>query len=232
MPPRLFAAHQSLPAPVEPDVPGAARHAARTLAAGLKPSASVAVTGGSRGIACIAEITGAVVAELDRLGLRPFTVPAMGSQAAASPSSRTSGVRLRTSRLWRRRRSPHGTGNCTGPPVHTCLTCRSSRQTCSSCRPRNAIDWGPTSINCLTSGWLGGLKLPYALPSDHAAIETAVGLYDPATVRVAVIHDTLHLTRIWLSESLLEEAPALPTLSLRDELMALPFTRDGALALD
>ena len=70
--PRFVEAHQSLPAPVERDVPCAARAAARALAAGLRPGASVAITGGSRGIARIAQITGSVAAELGRLGLRPF----------------------------------------------------------------------------------------------------------------------------------------------------------------
>jgi len=82
--PRFVEARQSLPAPAEPDVPSAARAAARALAAGLRPGASVAITAGSRGITRIAEITGNVVAELAQAGMRPFIVPAMGSHGGGT----------------------------------------------------------------------------------------------------------------------------------------------------
>jgi len=90
-------------------------------------------------------------------------------------------------------------------------------------RLRDAIDWQATRINCLTSGWLGGLKLPLSMPSDQEAIETAASLYDPATARIAIVDDTLHLTRIWLSESLLDEARVHPNLSIVTEPVALRF---------
>src|SRR5438128_1713658 len=82
--PRFVEAHQTLPSAVEADVPAAARRAARALARELRPGATVAVTGGSRGIARIAEITGTVIAELDAMGLRPFVVPAMGSHGGGT----------------------------------------------------------------------------------------------------------------------------------------------------
>jgi hypothetical protein len=96
-------------------------------------------------------------------------------------------------------------------------------------RLRDAIDWQATSVNCLTSGWVAGLKLPFSLPTDHEAIETAVRLYDPATVRMAIIDDTLHLTRIWLSESLIEEARRHPNLTLENERKTLSFDAAGTL---
>jgi len=98
-------------------------------------------------------------------------------------------------------------------------------------RLRDAIDWEATSVNCLTSGWVAGLKLPYSLPSDREAIETAVNLYDPATVRMAIIDDTLHLTRIWLSENLVDEARMQPNLALAEESRVLAFDESGTLVV-
>ena len=402
--PRFVEVHQILPAPVEPDVAGAAASAARTLAAGLRPGASVAVTGGSRGIARIAQITGSVVAELDRLGMRPFIVPAMGSHGGGTAAGQTevlagygiteaamgapvrasmeaerlgetadgvpayfdrfalgadavlalnrvkphtilrgalgSGlvkmvsvglgkhvgaqtlhsrglqrhvvpvaetliertplrggiavvengagevahieavapaeIPVRDRELLARARSymPHlpiepldvlvvrrmgkdisGAGidpnvvgmhrRLGGEPDHAIETIVVLDLTAESHgnatgvgiadliteRLRDKIDWGPTSVNCLTSGFFAGLKLPYALPSDRAAIETAAAAYDPATVRMAVIDDTLHLGRLWLSENLIEQARGIPSLTLAGAPAPLPFDPDGTLTL-
>jgi hypothetical protein len=97
-------------------------------------------------------------------------------------------------------------------------------------RLRDKIDWTPTRVNALTSGFLGGIKLPYALPTDREAIETALSLYDPATVRMAVVDDTLHLDRLLLSETLLEEARAHANLTVAETAAPLAFDPDGALA--
>ena len=50
----------------------------------LKPGQTVAITGGSRGVANIAVILRAVVDELRRLGGRPFIIPAMGSHGGGT----------------------------------------------------------------------------------------------------------------------------------------------------
>jgi len=50
----------------------------------IKPGMRVAITGGSRGIANIAAITAAVVAETRALGAEPFVVAAMGSHGGAT----------------------------------------------------------------------------------------------------------------------------------------------------
>jgi Lactate racemase N-terminal domain len=50
----------------------------------LKPGETVAITGGSRGVANIAVITRAVVDELRKLGVRPFIIPAMGSHGGGT----------------------------------------------------------------------------------------------------------------------------------------------------
>lgn len=400
--PRFIEARQSLPAPAEADVPGAARTAARTLAAGLRPGASVAITAGSRGIARIDEITGSIVSELDGMGLRPFIVPAMGSHGGGTAEGQVevlagygitessmaapirasmdvellgetaAGVPAHFDRLATgadavialNRVKPHtilrgelgsglvkmvsiGLGKHVGaqtlhtrglqqhvvPVAETLIDASPLRggiavvensrgevahidavepsalprrdkellQTARSYMPhipiepldvlvirrmgksisgtgfdpnvvgmhrrlggeadhqietivvldltedshgnatgvgmadlithrlRDAIDWQATSVNCLTSGWVAGLKLPFSLPSDRDAIETAVRLYDPATVRMAIIDDTLHLTRMWLSESLIEEAWAQPNLTLENERKTLTFDAAGTL---
>jgi hypothetical protein len=50
----------------------------------LKPGQTVAITGGSRGVANIAVILRAVVDELRKLGVRPFIIPAMGSHGGGT----------------------------------------------------------------------------------------------------------------------------------------------------
>lgn len=400
--PRFVEVHQTVPSPVVADVAAAARAAARTLAGGLRPGAQVAVTGGSRGIARIAEITGSVIAELEGLGLRPFIVPAMGSHGGGTAegqvevlagygiSEATMHAPVRASMAVERlgetadgvpahfdhiaagtdavialnRVKPHtilrgelgsglvkmlsiGLGKHAGAetlhaaglqrhvvPVAETLLARSPLRggiaivengdggvaqiepvtpdayvaqdkallvTARSYVPhlpiepldvlvvrrmgksisgtgidpnvvgmhrrlggepdhaietivvldltddshgnatgvgmadlithrlRDKIDWTATSVNCLTTGWFEGMKLPYALPSDREVLETALGRYDPATVRMAVIDDTLHLNRLWLSESLIDDARALPALTVEEAPRPLAFDAAGAL---
>jgi hypothetical protein len=74
------------------------------------------------------------------------------------------------------------------------------------------------------------MKLPFALATDREAIETAAALYDPATLRMAVIDDTLHMGRVWLSESLIDEARGRADLTVNGAPAALSFGADGALA--
>ena len=50
----------------------------------LKPGQTVAITGGSRGVANIAVIIRSVVDELQKLGVRPFIIPAMGSHGGGT----------------------------------------------------------------------------------------------------------------------------------------------------
>jgi hypothetical protein len=52
--------------------------------ANVRPGQTVAITGGSRGIANIARITAGAVAALREAGLQPFVVPAMGSHAGGT----------------------------------------------------------------------------------------------------------------------------------------------------
>lgn len=54
------------------------------LARRVKPGQRIAITAGSRGIANIAEIIAAAVAELRKVGAKPFVFPAMGSHGGAT----------------------------------------------------------------------------------------------------------------------------------------------------
>lgn len=60
------------------------------LSGRLKPAQTVAITGGSRGVANIATIIKAVADELRRLGARPFIIPAMGSHGGGTAEGQKS----------------------------------------------------------------------------------------------------------------------------------------------
>jgi hypothetical protein len=75
------------------------------------------------------------------------------------------------------------------------------------------IDWRKTYINCFTAGPSGvrRSRMPMVLPDEEACMKAALsmcgrGLDEPK--RVVRIRSTLHLTRCWVSESLLPELPA------------------------
>ena len=76
---------QTFDAPRVESIPDAVAREMRKLDSRIRPGMSVAVGVGSRGVARIAEIVRAVVAELKRRGARPFIVPAMGSHGGATP---------------------------------------------------------------------------------------------------------------------------------------------------
>jgi antitoxin (DNA-binding transcriptional repressor) of toxin-antitoxin stability system len=75
----------------------------------------------------------------------------------------------------------------------------------------SSIDWQATYVNGYASG-LGGLlrnRLPNVLPTDRAAIATAIrmcGQPDTSKLRVARIKNTLLVANVEFSRSLLEEA--------------------------
>lgn len=85
--PDMTGVRQRFTTPASPDPAGDAREAIRRLplADRIRPGDTVAVTAGSRGIANIAAILSTVVAEMRRLGARPFIIPAMGSHGGATP---------------------------------------------------------------------------------------------------------------------------------------------------
>jgi hypothetical protein len=84
--PRMFRLRQKFPRPLVDNVPAGVRDALARLNLGakIKPGQTVALTGGSRGIANIALILKSAVQHLRDLGAQPFIVPAMGSHGGAT----------------------------------------------------------------------------------------------------------------------------------------------------
>lgn len=84
--PALYKIHQSFDGQQVDDIPARVSEqiAALNLHKRIKPGQTVAITGGSRGIANIPLILKSVVDELKSLGLKPFLVPAMGSHGGAT----------------------------------------------------------------------------------------------------------------------------------------------------
>jgi hypothetical protein len=84
--PNMIRVRQNFDAPEIHDVAAALRAELRRtdIASRVKPGMSIAVGVGSRGVAQIALIVSVTIAELKRLGARPFIVPAMGSHGGAT----------------------------------------------------------------------------------------------------------------------------------------------------
>ena len=77
------------------------------------------------------------------------------------------------------------------------------------------IDFRKTYTNLLVSGFLERGKIPLIFDTDEEAVEEAIGLIrwkERKDVRLVRIRDTKHLDTIWISEALLEEAKANPSL--------------------
>jgi hypothetical protein len=77
------------------------------------------------------------------------------------------------------------------------------------------IDFRKTYTNLLVSGFLERGKIPLVFDTDEEAVEEAIGLIrwkERKDVRLVRIRDTKHLDTIWISEALLEEAKANPSL--------------------
>ncbi len=90
------------------------------------------------------------------------------------------------------------------------------------------IDPRATSINCLIAGNPEKGRVPIACESDREGLDFAlgtIGLTPPQEARVIRIHDTLHLTRVDISNSLFREAQGRSDL----ETLAgpLPLLPDG-----
>jgi len=93
----------------------------------------------------------------------------------------------------------------------------------------DAIDWGVTKANAMTSGNLERVKLPLVYDADRQALEAAAFRERSVplnALRLACIQDTLHLGELIVSAPLAEEAGQRPDLVVLDDLPALPF--DGA----
>jgi hypothetical protein len=99
------------------------------------------------------------------------------------------------------------------------------------------IDYQSTFVNALTSGHPLVAKTPVFLPTDRDAITIALqtcGTIDTKKARVVRIKNTLHLEKMWISETLYEEVKDDPklqkTLKIVDEPREMQFDVLGTLA--
>ena len=72
----------------------------------------------------------------------------------------------------------------------------------------DAIDLPATYLNGLTTNFLKRIKIPVIMPDDQQAIEKAwvsLRLEKPEKARVLIIHNTLNLNELYISEALLDE---------------------------
>lgn len=74
------------------------------------------------------------------------------------------------------------------------------------------IDWQKTYVNCFTAGIAGvrRSRMPMVLPTEDDCIKAALSMCGRAfdqPKRVVRIESTLHMTRCWVSDALLQELP-------------------------
>lgn len=91
------------------------------------------------------------------------------------------------------------------------------------------VDFKATYINCITSNFWAGGKVPVVMDTDKEAVEVALTGYIADQVRLVRIKNTLKLDKIDISLALLGEIQGRDKLSLRKELGRLRFNDAGAL---
>jgi len=99
-------------------------------------------------------------------------------------------------------------------------------------RLRDKIDLDVVRTNVLHTGWLNRAKLPLSFSNDRQVLRAAfvaLGAPDPRRVRVLRIRDTLHLSRMWISEGLLEAAERHPRIRVLAGPTAICFDSAGNL---
>jgi hypothetical protein len=79
------------------------------------------------------------------------------------------------------------------------------------------IDWNATEVNSLTSSVLAVARTPMHYPSDRICLEKlapTVGKFDPETLTMARIANSLHIADLWLTENLRAEIERDSTLEI------------------
>lgn len=118
--------------------------------------------------------------------------------------------------------SPESHGNGTGIGIADLTTARALA----------AIDPVPFRMNNLTARFLWRSKLPLAFDTDREVIASSVETcWNPvaATLKFAVIPNTLEVTDLWVSPALAAEAKAHPHLEVVGSPTELPFDTNGNL---
>lgn len=91
------------------------------------------------------------------------------------------------------------------------------------------IDRAVTYANVLTTGHYVSAKIPLTLETDREAIMAAAKGFAPEKIRMARIHNTLHLREFWASPALLPELKANPGVEWVGEPLPLAFDAEGNL---
>lgn len=92
------------------------------------------------------------------------------------------------------------------------------------------IDHETTRINCVTGNHPEAAMIPITLPNDASAVDSAlqtIGMIEPENAKVIQISDTLHLTRLRVSEAYFEAVCASEHLSFDGEPFDFPVSPDG-----
>lgn len=93
------------------------------------------------------------------------------------------------------------------------------------------IDRHVTYTNCLTAGNFNGGKIPITLATDQEVIQAALPRTNPEAARVVIASNTLDLGLLWVSESLLAQLAAFPTLEQIGPAQRMEFDTLGQLSL-
>lgn len=96
----------------------------------------------------------------------------------------------------------------------------------------NKFKFGQTYPNSLTSTIQTSIKIPMVLDNDKQAIQGAIkssNISDLSKAKIVRIKNTLELSEIYISESLLKEAEANPNLEVIGEAFKLGFDKSGNL---
>jgi hypothetical protein len=97
------------------------------------------------------------------------------------------------------------------------------------------IDREATYLNCLTSGGPVRAAVPMTLPDDQGvfgAIWKALKPERDTDVRLMVVDNTLHLSRLWVSEKLVGELEEREGVEVLGELFPLRFDAEGRMELE
>lgn len=90
------------------------------------------------------------------------------------------------------------------------------------------INYDATYANAMTSQWSMG-RIPITLENDRACVEAALTKYDPETVRIVRIKNTLELAELAVSEALADELSERNDLEIAGAALPMAFDDDGFL---
>lgn len=100
-------------------------------------------------------------------------------------------------------------------------------------RLADQIDWEAMYVNVITSTFVERGKLPIVCANDRDAIISALSVcwdMDPSRARIVYIKNTLKISRIWVSEPLMEELSADYPIEILDSHVRFEFDHQGRLS--